>query len=128
MSATFGRSAAGKRRGCGKNINWRNRHGETMLHKLVTYGTVEEIEQLIRQGADVNARDNAGSFLICQNSLHWHVMLLTSYNVTVPHEVAGLNYCMFCTHIKKSINKRLYSTNSIFLVVRCVFLGARCVF
>lgn len=101
----FGQGGSGKRRGCGKNINWRDRHGETMLHKVVTYGTVEEIEELIEQGADVNARDNAGSVLSCRR-IPWHIVV-TSCSFTVLYEAVELKnrrrlciqiYTVSCVH------------------------------
>lgn len=41
----------------------KNKSGETQLHIAATKGDLEATKNLIRQGADVNCRDNAGNLL-----------------------------------------------------------------
>ena len=44
-----------------KRLEKRNQRGETQLHLAVMKGDERNIKKLIRLGANVNARDNAGN-------------------------------------------------------------------
>ena len=45
-------------------IRKRNERGETALHVAAIRGDLEDVVALIKAGALVNAKDNAGKFLI----------------------------------------------------------------
>jgi len=42
-------------------VNNKDEEGQTLLHKAVVSGNVRLIEYLIKNGSDVNAKDNSGA-------------------------------------------------------------------
>ena len=68
----------------------KNKNGETSLHLAATKGDLETTKSLVKQGADVNCKDNAGNLdflsdkrLVSFRTFHQLVLLI--FNCTLLH-------------------------------------------
>lgn len=57
----------------------KNKSGETLLHIATMKGDLEETKNLLKQGADVNCKDNAGTKLYVTSNLNCIIQIILKY-------------------------------------------------
>nr|XP_047142772.1 SMC5-SMC6 complex localization factor protein 1-like isoform X2 [Hydra vulgaris] len=78
--------------GAAKNINKKNKKGETALHIACIRNHPDRVKELISNGANPNIRDNAGWYPLHEASIHGHVQCLNALLSYKDLDLCATNY------------------------------------